>query len=206
MAGLRQQDRERINSYLASHDDASIVRTMVEDVPYVFGSEGDYANWRGQVVADTSIDPDAIYLVGSGSVGLSLNKFKAGRRFRRPGDEQGPSDLDIAVVDEDSFVLGWEETVGADRERRLGGTDEARQFTRNGIYWGHLSGTKLPNGSGAARRVRLLITAAGRYRPLTGHPPRIRIYRRVEDLRGYQLNSLRGLRRQLEAEEIDRAS
>lgn len=202
----RRAEISRVSAYLAENDDASIVRGMTEGLPFVFESDDLYVSWREQVVSDVGAEPDEVFLVGSGSTGLSLNPNKAGRFFRRVGESRRPSDLDIAVVNEDLFVVGWEETSLADHDRRLGGTPEDRQHTRTGIYWGHVSGHRVPSGSEASRRVRQLVAAAGRYRPLRGHRPTFRIYRRIEDLRIYQLHSLRNLRRHLLLEEQENAS
>lgn len=195
MAEPRSAELKRIEAFLEENSDADVVRHMVDETPWLFSDEREFTDWRRQIVADVEISHDAIFLVGSGAVGLALNRFKAGRLFRGPTHSLGPSDLDIAVVDETSFHAAWDETVLADRERRLGRGFDTRVRIRMGVYWGHLSQRHLPLGSAGARLALVLTSAAGRFPRLRGHPSSVRFYRRMDDLRGYQYESIQSLRR-----------
>ena len=175
----------------------STVSSLV-GVPWIFDADDRYDAWRRYVAAAIAVDPDAIRIVGSAAIGFSLSPWKPGRPFRRTsslGTEA--SDIDIALIDPNLFSAAWDTIVRLDRERRLGGTDESRNSIRVDVYWGLVGQQRVPRNTEAARVLLTAMSVAGRLPPLRGYRIRSRVYRRLEDLRWYHVNSLRLLRAEL---------
>ena len=68
---------------------------------------------------------------------------------------------------------------------------------RCGVYWGFLSDFNVPSNTDPARKILKAKAVAGRTPPLRGRTINVRVYRRLHDLRGYHLSSLRSLRKEL---------
>jgi hypothetical protein len=166
--------------------------------PWIFDADDSYDAWRRYVAATLAIHPDAVRVVGSAATGFSLSPRKPGRPFRRRsslGTEA--SDIDIALIDPNLFAAAWDTIVRFDWERRLGGTDESRNSIRVDVYWGLVGQQRVPRNTEAARMLLTAMSVAGRSPPLRGYRIRSRVYRRLEDLRWYHVNSLRLLRAEL---------
>ena len=101
------------------------------------------------------------------------------------------------IWDTTLFTMTWDAVVLSDRGRRLGGTVEARDRIRLDVYWGLIANRSVPLNTDPARRILTVLSVAGRVPPVRGRTIRCRVYRRVEDLRAYHVESLRQLRAEL---------
>src|ERR1051326_819228 len=184
---------------------SSSVRDFVEanilsGIPWIFqGDTALFTAWRTAVAKEVGVAPDAIYLVGSAATGYSLNPTKPGENFRKAlsGASPRPSDLDIAIVAPNFFEQAWNSIIRFDRGGALGRFlreqygykgfetgDDIRQMRQN-VYWGAISYVHATSGADIARTFRYVFAATTRIRPLFGHQPKARIYRRREDLLSY---------------------
>jgi|GEM_PF-2961143 len=90
---------------------------------------------------------EAVYIVGSGNWGFSLNPNKIWEPFRPE------SDIDVAVVSEHQFLLIWEELRQIHRKNWYKLDDETRtRLRRNGenVYCGFVSPAWIPFKSNAS--------------------------------------------------------
>lgn len=72
--------------------------------PYAFRG-ADYQEFVLTCVSSLGVDPNGVFCIGSGAVGLSLNPGKIQGGVLKPFDES--SDLDVAVVSEVHFERAW---------------------------------------------------------------------------------------------------
>jgi len=173
-------------------------RELLRPVPWLFREDlGSYNVWRGELAAQARVAPDAVFLVGSGATGYSLSPLKLGRDFQPIGGGGPPSDLDLAIIAPDVFILAWETIVQFDRTRRLRFSVEDRARLHQDIYFGFVATRVIPRDTDVARHVHQIRIVGTRLVPLRGHAANLRIYRRLEDLRAYHIASLRAVRREL---------
>jgi hypothetical protein len=191
--------RDELKALLNERSDTDFVdRELLGRRPWIFDSDASFITWRGTIAAELGCPPDTVCIVGSAATGYSLSPLKPGRPFRPTSDPGAPSsDIDLALVDAGLFTAAWDVIVLHDRARRLGGSDDARSRTRLDMYWGVVGHRSVPVNTDPARRILTAISAVGRLPPLRGLPVRCRVYRRLDDLRAYHVNSLRQLRFEL---------
>lgn len=72
--------------------------------PFAFESS-DFGRFVRTCVEALGVDPNAVYCIGSGAVGLSLNPKKIDNGLLKPFDND--SDLDIALISETHFESAW---------------------------------------------------------------------------------------------------
>jgi len=190
---------EELAALLASHTDAEFVDAQLPDRrPWIFNGDAQYEGWRSRVSDALGVQEQDLIIVGSAATGYSLSPLKPGRPFRHAVAPSGSaSDIDIAIIDSDLFIMAWNEILRRDRMRTLGGTEDSRDKIRFDIYHGGIGQQTLPRNTEPARAVRSAMAIAGRSPPLRGYQLRSRVYRRMEDLRSYHISSLRQLRAQL---------
>lgn len=176
-----------------------VEQELLQPIPWIFeGDEEGYELWRGDVARKAEVDQKGIFIVGSAATGYSLSPAKPGRLFRAVGlGGDPPSDIDIAIIDENLFFLTWNLIVSLDRgralSRRLSHVWTKRRGTfvgqvkhmRESVYWGTIGHAFVPRGTDIAQRIRMLFAATTRRTPFLGHEAHARIYRRREDLVGY---------------------
>jgi len=171
--------------------------------PWLFGDDTSaFRAWQIAIRSALGKGSPGVYLVGSSMFGISLKPLAFGRPFREVGHSEGPSDVDIAVVDANLFTVAWNHIVDYSRFARAeighGRLPAQIQVVRNGIYWGHVTPRDVPSSSEIVGRVRTACAASER--ELSGHPATARIYRRFTDLVGYQTDglsrTLRGIMRE----------
>lgn len=78
-------------------------RVLRQD-PFAF-AETDFDQFVRVCVKALNVDPNAVYCVGSGAVGLSLNPEKISSGELKAFDDK--SDLDIALISETHFEIAW---------------------------------------------------------------------------------------------------
>lgn len=193
--------REDLRVLLNKQSDVEFVeREIFGRCPWIFEDEKVYEAWRSLVASQLGLAMESVWIVGSGATGYSLSPLKPGRPFRVLTNKVGAtSDIDIALVAPEVFVSVWDTLLSFDRSRRLGGSSDDREKIRRDVYWGLVGQQSIPLNTGPARSVVTAMAAAGRTPPIRGYPLRCRVYRRLEDLRAYHVNSLRQLRVELDA-------
>lgn len=185
---------------LNSRNDRDIVDGQVlGGRPWIFKTDESFEKWQEEVSGDLALSRESIRLVGSAATGFSLSPEKPGRPFRERPDTAGTlSDIDVALVDQALFLAAWEAIVQLDRGLRLG--PKAYQVRQN-VYWGLVADFSVPRNTQPSRRLLGAMSALSRRPPLRGYKVRCRIYRRLDDLRAYHMESLRKLRQRLQPRE-----
>lgn len=79
-------------------------RHFLRHDPLAFQSD-DFSEFALNVSKHLEVDPNGVFCIGSGAVGLSLNPKKASGGSLKKFDSD--SDLDIAVISELHFETGW---------------------------------------------------------------------------------------------------
>jgi hypothetical protein len=162
---------------------------IFEKIPHVFeGNLGNYVDWKTDLGSRLDVDPRAIALVGSASVGISLSPGKYGNDFHLG------SDIDVAVISNHWFEASWRflRSTGA---RRLSMTPEAQYSLRKHVdtyvYYGTIATDfvlqYMPYGAGWLRALAHMASVT----PTVGRSVRVRLYRDFDSLRGYQLRSVK---------------
>ena len=79
-----------------------VSKWILERIPHIFGADQiRYNDWRRTLADGIRVDPCAIVLTGSSSVGISLNPDKDFKEFH------GRSDIDVAVISSYHFEMAW---------------------------------------------------------------------------------------------------
>jgi hypothetical protein len=169
---------------------------MLEETPWLFRErEPAYGQWRSELGDELAKITGELFVVGSAALGFSLVPEKAGRPFRPAEDPEGPSDVDLALVSEQLFAACWDTLVTWERAKKLRVSFDQRMRVKTGIYWGHVSAVTVPKNTDPSRTLRMIAARVTRIPNTRGHPATFRVYRRREDLTGYQLHSIATLRK-----------
>jgi hypothetical protein len=169
---------------------------IFEAVPFIFGGDlGKYVRWKSDLALRLSIDARAVAVVGSASLGFSLNPGKNLKKF----DED--SDVDVAVVSYRHFEAAWDHlrklsagitamTVEAQRAVQ----EHRRRYVFDGTIATDFILQYLPF---AAQWIPGFAYMAG-VTPTENRDIRARIYRDFDSLREYQLGGVLAARARLE--------
>jgi len=165
---------------------------VIDRTPHVFGSDQNlYVLWKSMLAEKIKVDGRAINLIGSASVGFSLNPDNNYRKFNHK------SDIDIAIVSAHHFELAWH-TIrnfgslihGLTYKQRNSLEDHRSRL----IYWGtfdtkHLL-PRLPFGKEWFEAFEKMTAEI----PTRDRVINARIYRDFESLSAYHVNNLNILR------------
>jgi hypothetical protein len=169
---------------------------IFESIPHVFGGDVDaYIAWKSAFGAGIAVDPRAIAITGSASVGISLNPFKGLKAF------DGTSDVDVAVVSFHHFEVAWRHLrlmTSAERGRLTERQREAvRAHVDRFIYWGTVATDRIIEILPFHLRWTVALNDMAGMHPTAGREINARIYRDFESLRAYQLTSVQNARGKL---------
>ena len=171
---------------------------ILNSKPIIFGARVDYENWRSALASAAKISRGKLLLVGSGVTGFSLAPAKFGRAFSKyPTATRRASDLDVVLIDYNLFHECWAATVFEDRRFRLRLFGEEKAKLMQDVYYGFISEKVTPPSSKISQRMISVRSICGRMPASTGLRVNMRIYHREDDFIGYQIASLRALKRML---------
>jgi hypothetical protein len=192
-------DRDELKRLLDRSDDESFVQErLLGATPWIFHERhATYETWRTELGRVSGLPGKLLFIVGSAAVGYSLSPLKPGRPFRALAVLGDASDIDLAAVSAELFLSAWDTIVAQDQRRVLRLTRDDVQRMRQDIYWGYILDRHLPANTEPSRAIRRIIAEVGRTPPFRGHRVRVRVYRRLTDLKAYHVYSLRSLRRTL---------
>ena len=169
-----------------------VQKSLAGLVPVIFQNREEFEAWRDQLRRAAELPNAQIEVVGSASTGFSLAPGKFGRPFSRVATDKRPaSDLDVAVVDQDLFLDTWGVLVREDRAFRLSMTPDEKDKLLQDVYYGFISEKVTPRRSKPFSTMLALRAESGKHAISSGLKFNLRIYRRSEDLVGYQVASLR---------------
>jgi hypothetical protein len=171
---------------------AFIEEHMFDRVPFIFNQDrGRYVVWKRILAAKLEVDPASLLIVGSASIGRSLNPAKN----LKPFDPQ--SDIDIAVVSQYHFTVAWR-YMRANPTRRLSVDVRTRnawdECVRRYIFWGTIPTDKLLGVLPFAEPWQAARRAMGAVAPSVDRSVNLRVYSDYEALRAYQIQSIQKLR------------
>jgi hypothetical protein len=164
---------------------------VIDRTPTIFPNHVDYVKWKSTLGEMLEVDGRAICLVGSASVGFSLNPTKGFSDF------SAESDIDVAVVSSRHFDIAWHalRALGTARYKLTPAQRASVEDHRSRlVYWGAFD-TKhllpvLPFGRGWLEAFEKMTSMdPTRDRHVSG-----RIYRDFESLSAYHSNNIRKLR------------
>lgn len=170
--------------------------------PVIFQRRDDYSEWKQSIAAAGRVRDDQIFLMGSAVTGFSMAPFKFGRVFAASATEERPaSDLDLVIVDSRLFHDCWAAILDRDRRAGLGIPQDHKEKLMQDVYYGFVSDKVTPKSSRVFQRLLELRSACGRHHASGGIRVNMRVYHRDEDFAGYQIASLRLLKRSLQSNE-----
>jgi hypothetical protein len=175
---------------------AFVSKWFLERVPAIFDENASsHASWRRALANELDVSPFGVLVVGSASVGISINPRKSLAPFSLE------SDVDVAVVSSFHFDEAWRWL------RRLGSKRYAlpahaqrwvREHEERLVYWGMVATDQLlPHMPyGAVWMPRLAAMEAKE--PVAGRAITIRLYRDFDSLEGALQHSARRMKEALE--------
>jgi hypothetical protein len=182
---------------VSRYSERTIVEQMLGAIPVIFESAKEYADWKNSIIRACRLTVD-LHLVGSVVFGFSLAPAKFGRAFSREGSEDRPaSDLDLAVVDTFLFTEVWDTILNHDRALALRAYGEQKEKMMQSIYYGFITDYDAPRDCLGYRKLLAIRSASGVHATTSGLKVTLRLYRRSEDLYGYQIASLKKLKREV---------
>lgn len=167
-------------------------RWVIDRTPHIFnGDQVAYVRWKSELATQLGVDGRAITLVGSASVGISLNPHKDFGVFH------DGSDVDVAVISEHHFSIGWHmlRSLGA---RRHGLTQRQKasfsEHVAKYIYYGTFDTRSLLLQLPFGAAWRTALEKMRMHHSTLGREINIRIYRDYEALSSYHVANLKKLR------------
>ncbi|WP_242103525.1 hypothetical protein [Lysobacter sp. M2-1] len=177
---------------LTSDVEEFVSKHVFDRTPHVFSDDrAAYASWRRALAKLIQVDASSLVVVGSASVGVSLNPSKDFREF------SDGSDIDVAVISPYHFQVAWRFLRNNSHLRAAMTYKERASYDdhrKRLIYWGTVATDILlgyfPFGAdwlGASSKM----AAAS---PINGREINFRLYGDAESLTAYSINSVSKLR------------
>ncbi|MCR6639852.1 MAG: hypothetical protein NVV82_12955 [Sporocytophaga sp.] len=157
---------------------------IIERVPLIFGDNlDDYISWKEKLSQLIQVDSKSIVIIGSSSVGYSLNPDKNFKEF------DSDSDIDVAVISSHYFDASWHylRNMGVKihklRPKEKNAVDDHRNRL---IYWGTIATDKILQILPFGIEWTNAITEMKKTTPTIDRTINFRIYKDFEALRAYQ--------------------
>ncbi|MFH0735097.1 MAG: hypothetical protein V1773_13030 [bacterium] len=168
---------------------------VVEKVPYIFNNNLDnYIIWKELFASKIEVDSKAIVLIGSASVGFSLNPGKNLKEF------DDSSDIDVAIISQLYFDISWHflRNIGLKRfnysQRVINAIDDHRERL---IYWGIIATDRIIQILPFGKNWILASNEMTKIEPTKNRNINFRIYKDFDSLRAYHLNNLKTIKNNL---------
>jgi hypothetical protein len=177
-------------SILTSGIEAAASTYLMERIPHVFADDWElYRSWKRKLAKLIEVDPLNITIIGSAGIGFSLNPHKDFRGF------SAQSDIDVAVVSEHHFGIGWRalRTLKLPDVRNQRDREAIKEHRSNYIYWGVIATDRVLPYLPFVRPWTEALSAMAGERPTEEREIKIRLYRDYDALRSYHMNGLETL-------------
>lgn len=169
---------------------------LLASKPILFPGRPDYEQWQDQVARAARLVNAKVFLIGSAVMGFSLAPFKYGRAFSPVASRDRPaSDLDLVIVDTNLFHECWAATLHEDRLSKLNFFGDDKVKLMQDVYYGFTSDKTTPRSAKVFQKMIAMRSICGRHPASSGIRLNMRIYHRHDDFVGYQISSLRTLKR-----------
>ena len=175
--------------------DEFVTRRIICATPYVFGTSVDkYAQWRFSLASQLELQGHSLIVVGSASIGASLNPA----HFLRPFDNN--SDIDVAVISAYHFDVAWRwlRTLGTALYRLPPNAQSwVRQHETRLVYYGSIATDRLLPYLPFGKPWVIAQNNIASHPNTEGREVNFRLYRDAESLQSYQLVGVKKARRRL---------
>ena len=174
---------------------------LLDRVPWIFSTRGQYIDWKTNLAADLELDPFMLLVVGSAALGFSLSPLKSFASF------SASSDIDVAAVSQRHFEEAWRwlRELGPDDlvQRDALEREMFKWHRRNLVFDGAIATDKLLSRLPFGSKWTSGLSHASSREPTDGRSIKVRIYRDFESLRKYHVTNIRQLQLGLITEDID---
>jgi hypothetical protein len=168
-----------------------VSKWILERIPHVFGADQlRFNEWKRALADKIGVDPCAIALTGSASVGISLNPNKHFREF----DER--SDIDVAIISSYHFEVAWRYLRNMKSEYYRLGQGARRSVDDHKtkyVYFGTIATDQILEHLPYGKEWLVALSDMAKLNPTEGREIKARVYRDFESLRGYQVSNVRKL-------------
>lgn len=174
---------------LVSHPTDLLVSIWIIDrIPYIFnGDLREYAVWRHALAKGLGVDASALLITGSAAFGVSLNPYKNYKFF------DDSSDIDVAVISDYHFTEAWRalrnigpSMHGMQPKVKQSIADHVQRY----IYWGTIATDKLLHLFSFGKQWASALEEIAKIAPTVGRQVNVRVYRDLDSLRAYQVNTI----------------
>jgi hypothetical protein len=159
-----------------------VSKWILERIPHVFGADQlRYNDWRRALAQGLGVDPCAVALTGSSSVGISLNPDKNFKEFNQR------SDIDVAVISFYHFEVAWHYLRNMGSEYfRLGAKAQrsVEEHRIKYIYFGTVATDQILGHLPFGRDWQIALNRMAEIDPTEGREIKARVYRDFDSLRG----------------------
>lgn len=171
---------------------AFVENFLFDRIPDLFADDRSlFVAWKRELARRIEVDPACLTIVGSAATGVSLNPSKGFKLF----DDK--SDIDVAVVSQFHFNLGWRylRMNGARRYRVDARTRIAwDEHVKSYIYWGTLATDKLLGVLPFGLQWLAATSEMAQMEPTIGRTVNLRIYSDYDSLRSYHVAGVKKVR------------
>lgn len=195
MLAFESADQLR-HALLAMEAHRFVSHHILEPIPHAFA--GDFLawlEWKEQLANTIDVDPKDIALIGSSSLGYSLNPSKSFKPF----DDR--SDIDCCIISEYYFSIAWRQL----RQKRVSwltldsNTKHwIKEHRKRLVYDGAIATDRILGILSFGQLWQSALDQASQIHPTAGRDVKIRIYRDYESLRQYLIGGIEYIRSQLE--------
>ncbi|WP_147283792.1 hypothetical protein [Bosea caraganae] len=172
-----------------------IAKHLFDRCPYVFKDDRDsFVSWKNKLSAGLEVDSASITIIGSSSLGISLNPHKSFKHF----DQN--SDVDVAVVSTFHFQSAWRYLRNNGKIRHKLNRKQRtswEEHEKGKVFWGMIATDVLislmPFGPAWVKA----LSDASQDPLIGGRLVNVRLYNDYESLRSYQTHGVQGLRQKI---------
>jgi hypothetical protein len=186
-------DVEELKKSIIEHQpDDFVSHYLFAPIPHIFqNNHRDLVRWKGVLSTGIEVDPKDIVILGSASIGFSLNPAK---NFREYGDE---SDVDCGIISQHYFDLAWRH-LRKIRAAWLSLTSLERtaveKHRKNYVFAGAIATERILGILPFGKAWQPVLRQMGTIDPTKTKEVKIRIYKDYDALRSYHVNNIRNIR------------
>lgn len=165
---------------------------LIDRTPHLFyNSRNLCLEWKEMLAEKTGVDSHGVLIMGTASLGFSLNPSKNFKLF------DADSDVDVAIISHHYFEISWHclRTLGT-RRYKLDQKQKAslKDHRQRLVYWGTVATDRILPILPFGREWISALTEMAHVEPTTERRINIRLYKDFGSLRAYHLDNLEKIR------------
>ena len=168
---------------------------MIDRTPHLFyNSRNQCLEWKEKLAQKIGVDSHAILIMGTASLGFSLNPSKNFKLF------DADSDVDVAIISHHYFEISWHclRTLGTKiyklNPKQKASVQDHRQRL---VYWGTVATDRILPILPFGKKWIGALTEMAFVEPTTNRDINVRLYNDFESLRAYHLENLKKIKNNL---------